>query len=252
MSDFPDPDDLLAHTAHRPWPVPDGPWIMTQSWHDLLFAHWPLDPGVLARKLPVELPLDLFDDRAWIGVIPFHMTNVAPRGMLSLPMLSAFPELNVRTYVTLNGKPGVYFFSLDAASTLAVIGARAVFNLPYYRAAMAVHTGTRRVTYRSVRRSAVNAQFAGTYGPVGAVSAAVPGTLEYFLTERYCLYTTTRAGEPRRLEIHHKPWPLQTADSQIAVNTMATAAGITLPAEAPLLHFAKRMDVLTWGLVRTA
>jgi uncharacterized protein len=248
VSHFPDPNDLLAHTAHRPWPVPDGPWIMTQSWHDLLFAHWPLDPGVLARKLPVELPLDLFDGRAWIGVIPFHMTNVAPRGMPSLPMLSAFPELNVRTYVTLDGKPGVYFFSLDAASTLAVIGARAVFNLPYYRAEMAMHTGTRRVTYRSVRRSATNAQFAGTYEPVGAVSPAAPGTLEYFLTERYCLYTTTRAGEPRRLEIHHKPWPLQRADAQIAVNTMATAAGITLPPEAPLLHFAKRMDVLTWGL----
>ena len=221
---------------------------MTQSWHDLLFAHWPIDPGVLARKLPPELPLDLFDDRAWIGVIPFHMTNVAPRGVPPLPGLSAFPELNVRTYVTLNGKPGVYFFSLDAASTLAVVGARAMFNLPYYRAEMAVNIGTKRVTYRSVRRSATTAQFAGTYEPVGVVSPAVPGTLEYFLTERYCLYTTTRAGEPRRLDIHHKPWPLQAADAQIAVNTMAAAAGITLPAVAPLLHFAKRMNVLAWGL----
>jgi uncharacterized protein YqjF (DUF2071 family) len=221
---------------------------MTQTWHDLLFAHWPLDPGVLARKLPVELPLDLFDDRAWIGVIPFHMTNVVPRGVPSLPMVSAFAELNVRTYVTLDGKPGVYFFSLDAASTLAVIGARTVFHLPYFRAAMAVHTGTKRVTYRSVRRSATNAQFAATYEPAGAVAPAPPGTLEYFLTERYCLYTTTRRGEPRRVEIHHKPWPLQPADAQIAVNTMTTAAGIALPAVAPLLHFAKRLDVLAWGL----
>jgi uncharacterized protein len=224
---------------------------MTQSWHDLLFAHWPLDPGVLARKLPVELPLDLFDDQAWIGVVPFHMTNVAPRGVPSLPGVSAFPELNVRTYVTLNGKPGVYFFSLDAASTLAVIGARAVFNLPYYRAAMEVHTAARRVTYRSARRSAVNAQFLGTYEPVGVNSPAAEGTLEHFLTERYCLYTTTRSGEPRRLDIHHKPWPLQTAEAQIAVNTMARAAGVTLPAVAPLLHFAKRMDVLAWGMRST-
>ena len=128
---------------------------MTQTWHDLLFAHWPIDPGLLARKLPVELPLDLFDDQAWIGVIPFHMTNVGPRGVPSLPGLSAFPELNVRTYVTLDGKPGVYFFSLDAASTLAVIGARTMFHLPYFRAAMSVHTDGRRVTYRSARRSAV-------------------------------------------------------------------------------------------------
>lgn len=250
MSDFPDPDDLLAHTAHRPWPLPDRPWLMTQSWHDLLFAHWPLDPAVLAGKVPVKLPLDLFDDRAWIGVIPFHMTNVGPRGVPSLPGLSAFAELNVRTYVTLDGKPGVYFFSLDAASTLAVIGARTMFHLPYYRAAMRVHTGTRQVTYRSVRRSVTNAQFAATYEPVGTVAPAAPGTLEYFLTERYCLYTTTRSGEPRRLEIHHRPWPLQRASAQIAVNTMATAAGITLPAVAPLVHFARRMDVLTWGTAK--
>jgi uncharacterized protein YqjF (DUF2071 family) len=248
VTDFPDPADILAHTAHRPWPVPDGSWIMTQSWHDLLFAHWPLDPDVLRAHVPAGLPLDLFDGHGWIGVIPFHMTNVAPRGVPSLPGLSAFPELNVRTYVALNGKPGVYFFSLDAASTLAVVGARTVFNLPYFRAEMAVNAGARRVTYRSVRRSAISAQFAGTYAPVGAVALPQQGTLEHFLVERYCLYTTTRSGELRRLDIHHQPWPLQTADAQIAVNTMAAASGITLPSVAPLLHFAKRMDVLTWGL----
>jgi uncharacterized protein YqjF (DUF2071 family) len=226
---------------------------MTQSWHDLLFAHWPIDPSVLARKLPVELPLDLFDDRAWIGVIPFHMTNVGLRGAPQLPGVSAFPELNVRTYVTLNGKPGVYFFSLDAASTLAVSTARAVFHLPYYRADMTVH-GTQSIAYRSVRRrnaSAVSAEFAATYEPIGAAATSPPGTLEHFLTERYCLYTTTRSGEPRRLEIHHQPWPLQPANAQIAVNTMAAAAGVTLPAEPPLLHFAKRMDVLAWSLSAT-
>jgi uncharacterized protein YqjF (DUF2071 family) len=248
VSDFPDPNTLLAHTAHRPWPVPDRPWRMTQSWHDLLFAHWPLEPGALRGKVPASLPLDLFDGHAWIGVIPFRMTNVGARGMPSLPTVSAFPELNVRTYVTLNGKPGVFFLSLDAASTLAVIGARTMFHLPYYRAEMAVHAGTRRVTYRSVRRSPVSAQFAGTYEPVGSAAQAQPGTIEYFLTERYCLYTTTRSGEPRRLEIHHQPWPLHLADAQIAVNTMASAAGIALPKTAPLLHFAKRLDVLTWGL----
>jgi uncharacterized protein YqjF (DUF2071 family) len=226
---------------------------MTQSWHDLLFAHWPLDPETLRARVPASLPLDLFEGRAWIGVIPFHMTNVGPRGISSLPGVSAFAELNVRTYVALDGKPGVYFFSLDAASTLAVIGARAVFRLPYYRAAMAVHAGTPRITYRSVRRTsaraaAVHAQFAGTYEPTGAVFSPAPGTVEHFLTERYCLYTTTRSGEPRRLDIHHRPWPLQVAEAKIAVNTMATASGIALPATAPLLHFAKRMDVLTWGM----
>ena len=222
---------------------------MTQSWHDLLFAHWPLDPDLLRARLPSSLPLDVFDGRGWIGVIPFHMTNVGPRGAPSLPGLSAFAELNVRTYVTLDDKPGVYFFSLDAGSTLAVIGARTMFRLPYYRAEMAVHSGTRHVAYRSVRRSAAPAQFAATYEPIGPVSQAPPGTLEHFLTERYCLYTTTRSGEPRRLDIHHPQWPLQPAKAQIVVNTMATAAGMTLPTSAPLLHFAKRMDVLTWGMI---
>lgn len=252
MSDFPDPDDLLAHTAHRPWPVPDRPWLITQSWHNLLFAHWPLDPDILRARLPPGLPLDVFDGRAWIGVIPFHMTNVGPRGALSLPGLSAFAELNVRTYVTVDDKPGVYFFSLDAASTLAVIGARTVFGLPYYRAEMAVRTGTHRVNYRSARRSATPAHFAASFEPVGPVSHPQLGTLEHFLTERYCLYTTSHAGKPRRLEIHHPQWQLQPADAQIAVNTMATAAGIELPVSAPLLHFAKRMDVLTWGMTRTS
>ena len=217
---------------------------MTQSWHDLLFAHWPLDPVALRGKVPAALPLDLFEDHAWIGIVPFHMTNVASRW--ARPLAMAFPELNVRTYVTVGGRPGVYFFSLDAANALAVFGARTLFGLPYYRATMAVDVGGRRVSYRSSRGNGT-AEFAATYGPVGAESASRPGTLEYFLTERYCLYTADGTGRVRRLEIHHRPWLLQPADAQIAVNTMADACGIALPTMAPLLHFAKRMDVLTWG-----
>jgi len=220
---------------------------MTQSWHDLLFAHWPLDPDALRSKVPANLPLDVFDGRAWIGVIPFHMTNVGPRSMPSLPGLSAFPELNVRTYVTLNGKPGVYFFSLDAGSTLAVIGARTMFNLPYYRAAMSVHTAARRVTYRSARRSAVNAQFLGTYEPVGVASPAVPGTLEYFLTERYCLYHRDHQSAPYRLEIHHPPWALQPARARLVRNGLADVNGLALPSAPPLLHFSKRQDAIAWA-----
>ena len=241
------PGDVLTHTVHRPWPVPDGPWIMTQSWHDLLFAHWPLDPAALRDKVPATLPVDLFDGRAWLGVVPFHMTNVTMRGLGWLPFASAFPELNVRTYVTVGGKPGVYFFSLDATSRLAVFTARALFNLPYHRATMSVDVGARRVSYRSSRRTG-GAELAVTYGPTGAVQEPRPGTLEHFLTERYCLYTTNRSGHVRRLEIHHRPWPLQIADAQIAVNTMAAASGLALPETAPLLHFAKRIDALAWPM----
>jgi hypothetical protein len=218
---------------------------MTQSWHDLLFAHWPLDPASLRGNVPPEIPIDLFEGRAWIGVVPFHMTNVALRG--ARPLALAFPELNVRTYVSVGGKPGVYFFSLDAASRLAVFTARTLFQLPYHCATMVVDAGARRVSYRSRRKNG-RAELAVTYGPGGPAQESRPGTLEYFLTERYCLYLADTTGRVRRLEIHHRPWPLQPADAQIAVNTMTDACGIALPATTPLLHFAKRLDVLTWGL----
>ena len=110
MSDF--HHAILDETSHRPWPMREAPWLMTQTWHELLFAHWPVDTATLREKVP--FPLDLFDGRAWVGVVPFRMTNVAPRLVPALPGLSAFPELNVRTYVTVGGKPGVYFFRLEA------------------------------------------------------------------------------------------------------------------------------------------
>jgi uncharacterized protein YqjF (DUF2071 family) len=225
---------------------------MTQSWHDLLFAHWPIDADVLRRRLPAGLELDVFDEQAWLGIVPFHMTNVAPRGVPAVPWVSAFAELNVRTYVRAGAKPGVFFFSLDAANPVAVGIARAMFNLPYYRATMAVDTDAGWVRYSSHRAStdSADATFAGRYRPAGPVFAAQPGSLDYFLTERYCLYTVLSTANDalalRRLEIHHPPWALQAAEATIEVNTMADAAGIRLPSIAPLLHFAKRQDMVAW------
>ena len=223
---------------------------MTQTWHDLLFAHWPIDPAVLVRKLPVELPLDLFDDRAWIGVIPFHMTNVGPRGVPSLPGLSAFPELNVRTYVILDGKPGVYFFSLDAGNRLAVAVARTLFHLPYFFARIRVEDrgGVIHYTSERSRKDHGAANLAVTYEPSGSIFRPRQGSLEYFLTERYCLYTVDGGGRAMRLDIHHPPWPLQPATATFHVNTMADPAGIRLPGKAPLLHFVKRQDMVAWPL----
>jgi uncharacterized protein YqjF (DUF2071 family) len=244
------PFQILDDVAHRPWPLPDGPWFMTQSWHDLLFAHWPVDARTLQQKLPAGLPLDTYDGQAWLGIVPFRMTNVAPRGVPSIPFVSAFPELNVRTYVTLHGKPGVYFFSLDAGSSLAVTAARTLFHLPYYAATMDVQETDGRVSYSSTRDTRMEgvAEFAATYRPIGPVQRAQPGTLEYFLTERYCLYTVDASFRAKRLEIHHWPWPLQLAEAHITVNTMAEAAGIRLPSTAPLLHFARRQDMVAWPM----
>ena len=237
---------MLDQTAHRPWPLPDGAWFMTQTWSDLLFAHWPIDVAVLRPMVPAAFELDVFEDRAWISVVPFRMSNVAPRFVPAMPGLSAFPELNVRTYVRAEDKPGVFFFSLDAASLLAVGGARTLFNLPYFRAEMSISTRGSDVAYQSRRLSAPHAEFIATYRGHGDTRVAARGTLEHFLTERYCLYGVNHRAIPYRLEIHHLPWPLESASADISRNTMADAAGIRLPEAAPLLHFARRLDVIAW------
>jgi uncharacterized protein len=246
-------DEILHETAHRPWPMPNRPWIMRQTWHDLLFAHWSVDARVLVSRIPSPLALDLFDERAWIGIVSFRMTNVAPRGMPALPWISAFAELNVRTYVRMGNTPGVYFFSLDASNALAVLVASTLFHLPYYSASMRVESQDGTIRYRSRRNSASSqpAEWVASYGPTGPVHRPTPGSLEYFLTERYCLYTFDRRRRARRLDIHHPPWPLQPASAEIVVNTMARASGIVLPSREPVLHFAKRQDMVAWGLSQT-
>ena len=238
---------FLDDVGHRPWPLPSRPWVMTQSWHDLLFAHWPVDRAALAALVPREFEIDLFDGSAWLGVVPFEMRNVAPRGVPALPWFSVFPELNVRTYVTVADKPGVYFFSLDAANPLAVHAARLWLRLPYFSAAMRIQRTGDRIAYHSRRRTtAPRAELAATYQPVGPPFIARPGTLEYFLTERYCLYACDRRDRPYRLDIHHSPWTLRVASADIERNSMAAAAGLALPGVAPLLHFAARQDMVGW------
>ena len=239
---------ILNDVAHRPWPMPDAPWIMTQTWHDLLFAHWPIAAGALRAKVPSEFDLDLFDGTAWLGVVPFRMTNVAPRGVPPVRWVSEFPELNVRTCVRVDDKPGVYFFSLDAGSALAVRAARLLLNLPYYPAAMNVTPDGASIRYDSRRHNhSTAATFSARYRPLGPPVAPAGGSLEYFLTERYCLYNLDHRGAPYRLEIHHPPWALQPADAEFTRNTMADAAGVSLPGTKPLLHFSSRQDMVGWA-----
>ena len=221
---------------------------MTQTWHDLLFAHWPVDPGQFREKVPTEFELDVFDGKAWLGIVPFRMTNVAPRGVPSIPWVSEFPELNVRTDVRVDDRPGIYFCSLDAGSALAVHAARTQLNLPYYSASMTVTSRNESVQYDSRRATDTSdVSLSVTYRPVGAPFQAVTGTVEYFLTERYCLYDLDYRLAPYRLEIHHPPWPLQPAAARFTRNTMADAAGLTLPDLKPLLHFSKRQDMVAWA-----
>jgi uncharacterized protein YqjF (DUF2071 family) len=205
---------------------------VTQTWHDVLFLHWPVEAQMLRTLLPRGLELDLYDGQAYVAVAPFYMTNVAPRGVPALPGLSSMPELNVRTYVTAKAVPGVYFFSLDAANPLVVGAARKMFHLHYYTAAMEVHQREDWIYYTSRRKSRGSrpAEFRGRYRSVGAPRQSAPGSLEYFLTERYCLYSFDDAFHMYRVDIHHAPWDLTLAEAELDVNTMADANGIRLPA----------------------
>lgn len=213
-------------------------------WTDLAFFHWPVGFDAMRALVPAALELETFEGAAWVGVIPFRMTKVRPRLAPPIPTTADFPELNVRTYVRYRGRPGVWFFSLDAASRLAVIAARVGVNLPYRHARMAQRRDGNDVVYESRRteRPYPAAEFAGRYRPTGDPAPSIPGSFEYWCTERYSLFTI--AGDRvLQLDIEHEPWPLQPATVDIERNTMTAAAGITLPDAAPRAHFARELDV---------
>jgi uncharacterized protein YqjF (DUF2071 family) len=234
-----------SETAHRPWPVPDEPWTMAQTWDDLLFAHWRVPAETIAQLVPQGLEVDQHDGSAWLGITPFVLTGLRIRGMIPLPRVSTFPELNVRTYVTVEDKPGIWFFSLDAASRVAVEGARRAYKLPYFYARMSAERRGDAIEYSSSRADTSGKSFEARYRPTGEAFNAEPGSLEWFLAERYCLYAVDH-GRLHRADIAHPLWPLQTAEAAIRTNAMPPAG---LSAEGPpLCHFARRQDVLIWPL----
>jgi uncharacterized protein len=241
---------VIREAGHRPWPMPARAWVMGQTWVDLLFAHWSVAPSALAAAVPDQLPLDTFDGRAWLGVTPFGVRNVRLRHTLPVPVLSSFPEINVRTYVEVDGRPGIFFFSLDADSSAAVAAARRAYRLPYFRSRASIRRDGDEVRFHSDRvagEAPAPAQLRAAYGPVGPVVPAQPGTLDHWLTERYCLYTLDDRGRILRGDIHHPPWPLQRAEAEIEANTMGAEVGLDLDDE-PLLHYSARQDVVFWTL----
>lgn len=247
--------DILSVVSHRPYELPSGRWRMGQRWSNLLFAHWPIPAKDMARLLPAGLEIDTFDGYAWVGVVPFRMDKVRTRAVgdkcITVPGTAAFCELNLRTYVrsAATGLPGVYFFSLDAASPLAVIGARALFHLPYFFARMhqriepdgtIEYSSHRLMTPRSLR-------FEARYRGLGKVAApSRDGTLEHFLTARFCLLTQ-HAGRVMAGHIHHLPWPLEAAEAEININELPAAHGIALPDRPPVLHFSRELNVYIWS-----
>lgn len=238
----------LQQTAHRPWPLPSRDWLLRQVWHDLLFLHWPVPAALLRPRIPAELSVDEYAGSAWVAVTPFWMSDIGFRYWPGIPLATRFPELNVRTYVRLGDRPGVWFFSLDAASSLGVLGARWLYGLPYRRARMRCAADGDAITYRSSRGS--KARFEARYEPTGPVALTVPGSLEHWLTERYCLYAQTNGGPVYRAEIHHVPWPLQSASATIQRNEMLEAAELDVGGSPALAHFSRRLEVIVWGRER--
>jgi uncharacterized protein len=235
----------LAQQAHRPWPIPARAWSWRQTWSDLLFAHWPIEASRLRPLVPPELQIQERDGTSWIGVVPFRMSGVMRRPLPDLPWVSAFPELNVRLYVERDGKPGVWFLSLDATNPLAVWAARRFFHLPYHRADMSLVGDGDGIAYSSRRP---DASFRGRYRPTSPVYYATPGTLEHWLTERYCLYARAPDASLWRCEVHHAPWPLQSAAATIDENSMTAVHGLELSAPPSQLLFSRRLDVVVWDL----
>jgi uncharacterized protein YqjF (DUF2071 family) len=225
--------------------TPIFPWVMQQRWEQLLFAHWPIPVPDLRPLISPSLEIDTYAGQAWIAVVPFAMRGIHFRGLPGIPTMRNFLELNVRTYVRWRGEMGVWFFSLDANSGLAVEGARLGFHLPYRHAEMLRTTSYDKVQYRSTRRHAgfPAAALAVQYRPTGPVFQAAPGSLEHFLTERYCLFAASRGGKLYRAQIAHVPWPLQVAEASFEANTMVQAAGLHPPDTAPLLHYAEALSV---------
>lgn len=243
--------ELLEETAHRPFPMPQNKsWVMAQSWQHLLFAHYRVDIDVIRPMIPAELEIDTYEGEAWISVVPFLMNHVHLRGLPSFPTTGKFPELNVRTYVKHEDKLGVWFFSLDAASLLAVITARFTFNLPYYYADMSIKHEGDVIHYKSIRKhpNAIDAIFEAQYYPTAPVQYYDPNSLDRWLTDRYVLYSVNPKGQIFIGHITHLPWQLQPASANFLQDTMAQAVGIPLLDNNPVLHFVNHIDVLAWAI----
>lgn len=238
-------EKILKQTEHRNYPFPKGKWAGMQDWKNLLFLHYPVYPAFMEHLIPKELELDLFNEEAWISIVPFKVEKMRIRKLPPLPIFYSFSEVNVRTYVKKDGIPGVYFFSMDAANLFAVTGAK-VAGLPYYHAKTKLRKRAKKYYFRSMRKSTEKETFKATYQPEGKLFYPEKGSIDYWLMERYALWTNKNDALIRG-DIHHKPWKIQHADVSVEEQTLTSAY---LPNNAfisePVAHYGKSKRVLIW------
>lgn len=240
---------LLNNAAHRPWPVPSNNWIMRQKWRNFLFMHWPVNPELVSNLIPSPLRLDTFQGYAWLGYIAFLMDGIYPRALPKLPLTRRFPEINVRTYVQYDGKPGIFFLSIDVKNWASLKIARHWYHLPYHSSNVSIeHKGTT-FSFQSIRNeNNRHISFKALYKPISDVFSPEEGTLDHWLTERYCLYSRDKTSNIYCGEIHHLPWPLQKAEFEIQSNSLLSPFNINLRNTNPIAHYSGGVDALIWNI----
>jgi uncharacterized protein YqjF (DUF2071 family) len=241
------PNELLDHTAHRPWPLPKAPWVQQQRWNHLLFAHWPVPADSLRARLPPGLELDFYEGQAWLSIHPFVITDLRARGLPPIPGWSSFPEVDVRTYAVLNGKPGVWYFGMYAPRPLLAAAARLVYHMPYFAADVeASREGDRFQVGCRADEDVGAAEWEAAYRPTSEARELAEGTLDHWLLERWAMFTADRSGAVHVTEIHRLPWLVREVEAEIRRNTLAASLGLDLPPDDALLHFSDGADVLIW------
>lgn len=237
-------NEILQRTAHRPWPPPQRPWRWSQGWKDLLFCHWAVPAESLRSHVPSCLEIDTKDGSAWVSAVAFHMTGVRPRRLPAMPPVSDFLELNLRSYVRWEDKPGVFFLSIHASKRLAVRVAKWFSPLPYSYARM--RWNRQQQEHRFVCAGELEPIFDARYTTTSQAFAADQGSLDEWLLERYCLYLSDRTGGLISAEVHHEPWSVKKVDVRASSNALGKPFGLDLSSSPDRVHYSPGVEALAW------